>query len=110
MLLYFSTEDLIIDEYFTIINDNNVDDFCYLTYRTVAKQDLNIEDTDLNIEDTDLGKEDSDLDIEDTDLDIEDTLGTLYLSQTPSCKSRSLISQANIPGSLTFKSLMNPTT
>jgi len=43
-------------------------------------------------------------------LDMEETDGTLYLSQTPSARRRSLISQANIPGSFTFSSFMNPTT
>lgn len=39
-----------------------------------------------------------------------DTLGTLYLSQIFSLTRRSLISQANIPGSRAFSSLMNMTT
>jgi len=43
-------------------------------------------------------------------LEIEDTEGTLYLSQTPSASSRSRISQAKIPGSFCFSSLMKPTT
>ena len=41
---------------------------------------------------------------------MEDTDGTLYLSQIPSDRSRSLISQAKIPGSFCFSSRMNPTT
>lgn len=39
-----------------------------------------------------------------------DTLGTLNLSQTPSFTSRSLISQANIPGSFDLSSRINRTT
>jgi hypothetical protein len=39
-----------------------------------------------------------------------DTLGTLYLSQIFSLTSRSLISQANMPGSRALSSLMNITT
>ena len=41
---------------------------------------------------------------------MEDTDGTLYLSQMPSAKSLSRISQAKIPGSLILSSLINPTT
>ena len=41
---------------------------------------------------------------------MEDTEGTLYLSQIPSVRSRSRISQAKIPGSFCFSSLMKPTT
>ncbi len=41
---------------------------------------------------------------------IDDTEGTLYLSQIPSARSRSLISQPKIPGSFCFSSRMNPTT
>ena len=41
---------------------------------------------------------------------MEETEGTLYLSHTPSLSSLSLISQAKIPGSLIFRSRMNPTT
>lgn len=39
-----------------------------------------------------------------------DTLGTLNLSQMPSATSRSLISQAKMPGSLILSSRMNLTT
>lgn len=39
-------------------------------------------------------------------LEIELTEGTLNLSQTPSDRSRSLISQAKIPGSFCFSSLI----
>lgn len=39
-----------------------------------------------------------------------ETLGTLNLSQMPSLTSRSLISQAKMPGSRLFRSRMNKTT
>lgn len=41
---------------------------------------------------------------------ILDTLGTLNLSQMPSLTSRSLISQANIPGSRALSSRIKRTT
>ena len=41
---------------------------------------------------------------------IEDTDGTLYLSQIPSERSLSRISQAKMPGSFIFSSLIKLTT
>ena len=41
---------------------------------------------------------------------MDDTEGTLYLSQIPSESSLSLISQAKMPGSFIFSSLMKLTT
>lgn len=43
-------------------------------------------------------------------LEMLETEGTLYLSQTPSESKRSRISQANIPGSLSFNCFMYCTT
>ena len=41
---------------------------------------------------------------------MEETEGTLYLSQMPSASNLSLISQAKMPGSFIFNSLMKLTT